>query len=192
MEGQRRGCRLKKEIDRKLLDTLRAREPQGLEEAIGRYSPYVAGVIRKTLGAFGTREDLEELASDVFVALWQSAQGLRPHSDLKLWLGVVARNRALKHLRSLKLELPLDDSFLPSPEEPASRFWERREEAQQVRQAVLSLEPTDREIFLRHYFWRQGVGQISEELHMNPSTVKSRLKRGREKLKALLRKEDEA
>ena len=59
-------------------------------------------------------------------------------------------------------------------------------------QAVLSLEPTDREIFLRHYFWRQGVGQTSEELHMNPSTVKSRLKRGREKLKALLRKEDEA
>lgn len=105
---------------------------------------------------------------------------------------MVARNRAFKHLRSLKLELPLDDSFLPSPEGPASRFWERREEAQQVRQAVLSLEPTDREIFLRHYFWRQGVGQISEELHMNPSTVKSRLKRGREKLKALLRKEDEA
>ena len=183
---------MKKEIDEKLLASLQAQDPKGLEEAIRRYSPYVAGVIRKTLGAFGTREDLEELASDVFVALWQSAQGLRPHSDLKLWLGVVARNRALKHLRSLKLELPLDDSFLPSPEEPASRFWERRAEAQQVRQAVLSLEPTDREIFLRHYFWRQGVGQISEELHMNPSTVKSRLKRGREKLKALLRKEDEA
>lgn len=134
---------MKKEIDEKLLASLQAQDPKGLEEAIRRYSPYVAGVLRKTLGAFGTREDLEEMASDVFVALWQSAQKLRPHSDLKLWLGVVARNRAFKHLRSLKLELPLDDSFLPSPEEPASRFWERREEAQQVRQAVLSLEPTD-------------------------------------------------
>lgn len=118
---------MKKEIDEKLLASLQAQDPKGLEEAIRRYSPYVAGVLRKTLGAFGTREDLEELASDVFVALWQSAQKLRPHSDLKLWLGVVARNRAFKHLRSLKLELPLDDSFLPSPEEPASRFWERRE-----------------------------------------------------------------
>ena len=41
---------MKKEIDRKLLAALRAREPQGLEEAIGRYSPYVAGVLRKVLG----------------------------------------------------------------------------------------------------------------------------------------------
>ena len=113
MEGQRRGCRLKKEIDRKLLAALRAREPQGLEEAIGRYSPYVAGVLRKVLGQLGTQEDLEELSSDVFVALWQSAEGLREDSDLKLWLGVVARNRALKHLRALRLELPLEE--LPAP-----------------------------------------------------------------------------
>ncbi len=112
---------MKKEIDRKLLAALRAREPQGLEEAIGRYSPYVAGVLRKVLGQLGTQEDLEELSSDVFVALWQSAEGLREDSDLKLWLGVVARNRALKHLRALRLELPLEDAFLPwrTPSSPA-------------------------------------------------------------------------
>ena len=106
---------MKKEIDRKLLAALRAREPQGLEEAIGRYSPYVAGVLRKVLGQLGTQEDLEELSSDVFVALWQSAEGLREDSDLKLWLGVVARNRALKHLRVLRLELPLEDAPARSP-----------------------------------------------------------------------------
>ena len=54
---------MKKEIDRKLLAALRAREPQGLEEAIGRYIPYVAGVLRKVLGQLGTQEDLEELSS---------------------------------------------------------------------------------------------------------------------------------
>ena len=50
---------LKKEIDRKLLATLRAQDSRGLETAINRYSPYVAGVIRKVLGKFGTQEDLE-------------------------------------------------------------------------------------------------------------------------------------
>ena len=174
---------MKKEIDRKLLAALRAREPRGLEEAIGRYSPYVAGVLRKVLGQLGTQEDLEELSSDVFVALWQSAEGLREDSDLKLWLGVVARNRALKHLRALRLELPLEDAFLPGPE--PTRFWERQEETQLVRQALLRLSPTDRDIFLR-----QTVARIAEELGMNPSTVKSRLKRGREKLRNTLKKED--
>ena len=91
---------MKKEIDRKLLAALQAQNPQGLEDAIHRYSPYVAGVIRRVLGQLGTREDLEELSSDVFVALLKSAGTLREDSNLKLWLGVVARNRALKHLRS--------------------------------------------------------------------------------------------
>ena len=169
---------MKKEIDKKLLAALRVQDPHGLESAINRYSPYVAGVIRKVLGGFGTQEDLEELASDVFVALWQSAGTLREDSDLKLWLGVVARNRALKHLRGLRLELPLEEE------------WERQEETQMVREAVSRVEPTDRDIFLRHYFWRQGVRQIAQELNMNESSVKSRLKRGREKLRAILKKED--
>ena len=132
---------MKKEIDRKLLAALRAREPQGLEEAIGRYSPYVAGVLRKVLGQLGTQEDLEELSSDVFVALWQSAEGLREDSDLKLWLGVVARNRALKHLRALRLELPLEDAFLPGPE--PTRFGSaRRKPSWCARRCCASRPPT--------------------------------------------------
>ena len=51
---------MKKEIDRKLLTTLKAQDPRALESAIDRYSPYVAGVLRKVLGTLGTREDLEE------------------------------------------------------------------------------------------------------------------------------------
>lgn len=133
---------MKKEIDRKLLAALRAREPQGLEEAIGRYSPYVAGVLRKVLGQLGTQEDLEELSSDVFVALWQSAEGLREDSDLKLWLGVVARNRALKHLRALRLELPLEDAFLPGPRSPPGFGSARRKPSWCAKRCCASRPPT--------------------------------------------------
>ena len=59
-----------------------------------------------------------------------------------------------------------------------------------VRSAVESLEPVDREIFMRHYFWRQTVVQIAEEMGKNQSAVKSRLSRGREKLRKKLLKED--
>ena len=181
---------LKKEKDSRLLEGLRRQDPRALEEAIDRFSPYVAGVLRRVLGQLGTREDLEELTSDVFVALWRSGETLRPDSNLKLWLGVVARNRALKHLRSLRLELPLEEAVLADGE--AGLFCERREEAEQVRRAVLSMEPLDREIFLRHYFWRQTVDRIARELEQNLSTVKSCLKRGRQKLRAFLEKEEEA
>ena len=116
---------------------------------------------------------MEELSSDVFVALWQSAEGLREDSDLKLWLGVVARNQGLKHLRSLRLSLPLEEAILPGEDEGPSSLWERREDAQQVREAVLGLEAVDRDIFLRHYYWRQTVARIAEELGMDLEIVKT-------------------
>ena len=84
-----------------------------------RYAPYVAGVIKRVLGNLGTQEDLEELSSDVFVALWRQAPSLREDTSLKLWLGVVARNQGLKHLRSLRLSLPLEEAILPGEDRGA-------------------------------------------------------------------------
>ena len=63
---------------------------------------------------------------------------------------------------------------------------ERKEEQRLVRQAIDSLGNPDREIFLRHYYYAQTVSRISREMHLNPSTVKTKLSRGRQRLKTLL------
>ena len=52
------------------------------------------------------------------------------------------------------------------------------------------LTSEDREIFLRRYYYNQTAGQIAEALHMNPSTVRSRLLRGRQSLRTELQKGD--
>ena len=56
--------------------------------------------------------------------------------------------------------------------------------------ALAALTPEDREIFLRRYYYNQTAGQIAEALHMNPSTVRSRLLRGRQALRTELQKGD--
>ena len=48
------------------------------------------------------------------------------------------------------------------------------------------MEQPVREIFLRHYYYYQTVERIAGEMKLNPSTVKSHLRRGREKLRAIL------
>lgn len=68
----------------------------------------------------------------------------------------------------------------------------RRELARAVRRAVDSLRPRDREIFLRYYFYLQPVEYIARELDMAPASVRSRLSRGREKLRKKLEKEVKA
>ena len=62
----------------------------------------------------------------------------------------------------------------------------QKEEQQLVRRAVDGLGEPDREIFLRHYYYAQTVSQISREMQLNPSTIKTKLSRGRQRLKAIL------
>lgn len=49
----------------------------------------------------------------------------------------------------------------------------------------------DREIFLRHYYYCQGVADIALALDMNANTVKTRLRRGRERLRKELAEGDD-
>lgn len=176
--------------DYQILSKLKQRDQEGLEEAIHQYASYVMAVVSRTLGRFRTQEDAEELVSDSFVALWKGAEKLRDDSSLKYWLAVVARNAALKHLRGLELEEPLEEAVLSPEEALFVDGLERKERNRLVRGAVDSLGEEDRGIFLRHYYWEQGVAQIARETGLNESTVKSRLRRGREKLKAKLVKEE--
>ena len=46
----------------------------------------------------------------------------------------------------------------------------------------------DSEIFLRRYYCNQSVAEIAAATRLHPENVKTRLRRGREKLKKLLKK----
>ncbi len=169
-----------------ILRRLRRKEPRGLETAMAQYTGYVSRVVWNILGQAMTAADAEEVAADVFVALWEQAGDVQP-GKLKSWLAAVARNTARKKLRELDRELPLEEDMLEALDgkTPQDAIIQE-EERKAVRQAVEDLGEPDREIFLRYYYYIQGVREIAREMNMNESTIKSRLKRGREKLKEML------
>ena len=122
-------------------------------------------------------------------ALWRSAARIEP-GGARAYLGGIARNRARDALRAHRLELPLEDDVLslpsPGPDEAAAE----RELIERTRAAVDAMPEPDREIFLRHYYYGQGVAETAAALNMNVNTVKTRLRRGRERLRAELTKGD--
>ena len=132
--------------------------------------------------------DAEEVAADVFAALWKHAENIKP-SSLKSWLGTVARNTAKNKLRAAGQTLPLEDDILILEKNSAEEELLRREQNRLVREAVLAMPYPDREIFLRHYYYGQKLEAIAQEMDMNLSTVKTRLRRGREKLRSVLEQE---
>ena len=64
--------------DEKLVRRLQKGSRTALEQAINRYTAYVSTIVWRTLGSAATREDTEEVVSDVFLSLWSHAHELDP------------------------------------------------------------------------------------------------------------------
>ena len=172
--------------EEKMLSRLRSGDPRALEQLMDRYMKYVSAIVWNILGSCLSVEDGEEVASDVFLAAWERAADIRP-GCLKAWLGAVARNKARDRLRKVYMELPLEEDILELPDEstPVTNL-EQKEERVLVRKAVDSLGEPDREIFLRYYYYMQPIKDICQIMGLNESTVKTKLRRGRMRLKTIL------
>ena len=161
--------------EKELLRQLQKQRTGALEQAVAQYGAYVL-----------TPEDHEEIASDVFFALWNGAARIE-RGQLRPWLGAVARNRTAEAMRKQNVYLPLEDDTLIT----LDRLWEQMVEQERcaaIAQAMRALPDEDREIFYRFYDLSQTAAQIAEDLHLNASTVRSRLMRGRRTLREALEK----
>ena len=169
--------------EEEIVERLRRGDPAGLEALMDRYAPFVSAVAARVLP--GRPEEWEEVAADVFLAAWKDRKKLRP-GQVKGWLATVARNRAFNCRRDRREDLPLEeDALLLSPDSPHVEA-EQGELREVLSRALGSLDRADRELFVRHYYYGQTVAKAAEEMGLNLSTAKTRLRRGRARLKDYL------
>ncbi|WP_158099508.1 MULTISPECIES: RNA polymerase sigma factor [unclassified Flavonifractor] len=171
-----------------ILQNIKAGDPSGLKALMERYVPYISVIVWNILRDAMSPQDAEEVVSDVFLAAWEQAADLKA-GHVKGWLGTVARNKAKNKLRQMGRTISLEENSvdIPAPND-LSEAMEQDEERRLVRQAVDALPPEDKEIFLRHYYYAQSIKEISDHMALNESTIKTKLRRGRMKLKEALTK----
>ena len=97
--------------EKELLRQLQKQRAGALEQAVAQYGAYVLAIIRNRSRGVLTPEDHEEIASDVFFALWNGAARIE-RGQLRPWLGAVARNRTAEAMRKQNVYLPLEDDTL--------------------------------------------------------------------------------
>ena len=171
--------------DAKALALLKSGDQEALAWFIDKYSAYVGTVVNNILASSMSPEDVEEVTADVFVTLWRSADNLIP-LNLKGYLSRVARSLSMQKLRERVQVLPLDEDILILDEDSVFDSLEREDQDQIIRKLVYSMPQPDKEIFLRFYYYCQSVSVIANQMQMNPSTIKTKLKRGRERLRNYL------
>ena len=125
--------------------------------------------------------DAEEVLQDTLMQFLKTAPEFESENHEKAWLLRVAANLSKNRIRYNKLRETdeLNEELVAEEREDLSFVWE----------AVKSLPVKYREVI--HLFYHEGyqTAQIAKVLGRNESTVRSDLRRGREKLKEVLKGE---
>lgn len=158
---------------------------EALKWFINKYTPYVSTVIYHIIGSTMSSADVEEVASDVFFALWENADKVNSGA-VRGYLGSIARNKAKNKFREAGFTLPLEDDLYISEDLPLEDQYMEEELQRIVRGEVLAMRKPDREILLRYYYYCQSIDLIAQEMGMTAANIKVRLHRARNALRNIL------
>ena len=148
--------------------------PNRLEETVRKYENTL---YRAALAILGDAHEAQDAVQDAFVRYLEKAPEFDGPDHEKAWLirvtvnGCKSRLRSPWHRRRTALSEGLS---APEPEEQA------------VLEAVLSLPPRDRAAVHLYYYEGYSTPEIAAMTGQSEGTIRSRLTRARQKLKALL------
>ena len=156
---------------------------------------YEKRVYALTLRMCKNPADAEEAAQEAFLAAWQGLAFFRGESSFSTWLYRLASNACVDLLRregrhrsaagpSLNDEETVIDvaDDAPSPHALA----ERAELRQQIEEALSALPEDYRQVLILREMHQRSYDEIAEILALDLGTVKSRINRGRKRLRKIL------
>ena len=131
--------------------------------------------------------DGDDLYQEAVLRAHDKLAGLRDEARFRSWFFAVLlsvhRSRVRRPRReSMSLEEARDQRLEPVGED-GSRWDEERRRAERASRALAGLDPEQREAIVLHEIEGFSVEEIAEMQGVTPSAVKSRLSRGREKLR---------
>jgi RNA polymerase sigma-70 factor, ECF subfamily len=139
----------------------------------------------------GDPEDAKDIAQECFLRAWRHLHSFDQSRSLRPWLLSICANLARNRRRSAgRYFAALTRAFRDEPvsarvEEQSARSFQ----AHELWRAVRKLNELDQQIVYLRYFLELPIAETAEVLNVAEGTVKSRLSRALEKLRAIIREE---
>ncbi|PYS74728.1 MAG: hypothetical protein DMF69_00940 [Acidobacteria bacterium] len=155
------------------------------------YERHRLPVFRFAYRLLGSVENAEDVTHDCFLSLVRKSENFRPgRASLRTYLFAAARNLALKYFRDAGRDESwdelTDEPSLTVQQEPLRRLLDE-ELSNQVREAVMSLPPLQREALVLFEYEDLSLSEIAAITQSEVGAIKARLFRAREGLKRMLR-----
>ena len=158
---------------------------QGLRDIYDAYLDYIYRIV---YGVVGRKEDAEDITSEFFIKLWQTADRYKGGSGHKGYLATIARNMALDHLRKYKKEVLESFTKVDDDEpvfEPASSDDTEATVIEDIalKEAIASLNEKEQQIINMKILSEMTFQEISDTLKVPMGTVTWRYREAIKKLR---------
>ncbi len=178
-----------KNEDAELIQRTLAGDDNAFSELVEKYQKQVHALAWRKVGDFHIAEDITQ---DTFLKAYQRLHTLKEPHRFAGWLYVIATRRCLAWFRKKRLwHQTLENIDTPVTNKDAYSKHVAEEQAKTVDKAqqevvkklLETLKESDRTVITLHYFGEMTCEQMSEFLGVSANTIKSRLRRARNRLK---------
>ncbi len=174
-----------RESDEGLMGLFQSGDALAFHYLIERHKGLIRVQVRKY---FGAGADVEDIMQDICLSLWQNRMSWKPGvAKFSTWLFRVTANRCIDILRQKK-EISTDSNFdhitsgIMSAEE---RMSESQTSVQLMK--LLTELPSQQQLALKMFYYEDAnIGQICQKMSLSDQAVRSLLKRGKQKLRAVM------
>lgn len=158
-----------------LIERIRAGDETAMADIYDRYSGIVYGVALRVLGDTTAAEDVVQ---EVFLQLWRNPQAFDANrGKLPAWLAVIARNRAIDHLRKRPLEDDIEDLAISTGVNLESESAQRLA-VEKIRVVLAQLPQEQRRVLEMAFFEGMTHTEIAAKTGEPLGTIKTRIRTG--------------
>lgn len=171
-----------------VIEAIRGGDRCAFAEFVRRHNEWVRGVI---FGVLGRAESLDDVAQQVWTAVWQRIGELRTAQSWRSWLYRLARNAAVDAGREVTRQrarlkvVAAEQIGERNPTTPTS--LESEERHREILAAIAGLPPLYREPFVLRHMNGWNYQQIAEAMEMPVDSIETRLVRARRLLRDALK-----
>jgi RNA polymerase sigma factor (sigma-70 family) len=135
-------------------------------------------------------ETAEDIVQEVFVKFFQTYEQFRQEASLKTYLTRMTTNRSKDYLRSWKHKKDVLFETIFAQSEGVDETLQQQEQYMQLSEKLFDLPLKYREPLILYYYDEQSIPEIANYLQLNENTVKTRLRRAKQKMREFLQEDE--
>lgn len=155
-----------------------------IDKLLDDFYGYVYMIVKNGVSIYITDEDIEEIISDVFIAIWKNSSVLSNTTDIKAYLTGTAKNVIKNKYRKSEINFSISDYEEKIMDNSnLEKIAEESEKSIIIKECLKKIKEEEYTIFIMFYYESKAIKEIAEKLNCSVGKVKVVLHRVRKIIK---------